>query len=79
MENKIKDINERILSDGDIIDIHQTVNGESKFIVMSLTPLDIRYHYDISRVYEYDMMDLISPSFLTGEVDFEIIGNIFLN
>lgn len=72
----IQDKNGAQLKDGDIIDIHQTVNGQSKFVVKSVTPINIVYDHDRNRQYEYDMHDLIAPSHLTGEVDFEIIGNV---
>ena len=62
------------VSEGDIIDMHQTINGHSKFVVLSLNPLDIRYRYDTKRKYEYDQVSLLSPSF--GLTEFEIIGNI---
>ena len=61
------------LKNGDIIDIHQTVNGENEFVVMNLTPLDIRYNYDRLREYEYDKEDLLAITLGEG---FEIIGNI---
>lgn len=63
-----------ILKKYDIINIHQTVNGSSKFIIMDIINLDIRYVYDIRRRYEYDMSDLLLstpyPDYYT------IIGNI---
>ena len=69
----MKDINNKELKDGDIINIHQTVNGENLFIVLNCLKdeLDIRYGFDISRKYEYDKTDL-----LTNDVDWEIIANI---
>ena len=72
----MKDLNDKELKDGDIIDIHQTVNGENLFLINSVDPLDIRYHYDFSRPYEYDKKDLLSPCRFSGESEFEIIGNI---
>lgn len=65
------------LTNGDIIDIHQTVNGQSQFVVMNVDTLDIRYLYDTRRKYEYDKEDLLSPSKITGETEFEIIGTIY--
>lgn len=64
------DINNKELSSGDIIDIHQTVNGCNLFVVMNLNPLDIRYNYDRLRDYEYDKVDLLNCE------ELEIIGNI---
>lgn len=72
----MEDLNGKVLIDGSIIDIHQTVNGQNKFIVISVIPLDIRYAYDIDRKYEYDKIDLLRPCRFSGEVDWEIIGNI---
>ncbi len=72
----MEDINGKKLIDGSIIDIHQTVNGQNEFIVISVIPLDIRYAYDINRKYEYDKIDLLRPCRYSGEVDWEIIGNI---
>lgn len=70
------DKNDKILSNGDIIDIHQTVNGHNKFIVLDINNLDIRYADDISRKYEYDKHDLLSPCKFSGDVTFEIIGKL---
>lgn len=64
------DINNKELSSGDIINIHQTVNGQNLFVVMNLNPLDIRYNYDRLRDYEYDKNDLLNCE------ELEIIGNI---
>lgn len=72
------------LSDGDIIDINQTVNGvrlffvyfdkfENEWEVKYYTPHSAYRHGD---KYEYDVDSLLSPCRLTGEVDYEIIGNI---
>lgn len=79
--HKINDKNDKLLSNGDIIDLHQTVNGQNLFIIISMTPLDIRYAHDIGRKYEYDTIDLLKPDSLNGSVEFEIIGNIkeFIN
>lgn len=70
---KFYDKNNIEVKAGDVIDLHQTVNGESKFLIESLDPLDIRYRYDANRKYEYDKVDLLSPSMLTGETEYEII------
>lgn len=73
----MKDLNDINLKDGDIIDIHQTVNGSNKFVILTINPLDVRYWYDLSRAYEYDKNDLLAPCKYTNESEFEIIGNIF--
>ena len=71
----MKDANGKRLTPGDIINIYQTVNGQSMFVVASLEPLDIRYHYDMSRVYEYDMAGLLEEDPDFG-VDWEIVDHI---
>ncbi len=63
------DINDNVLKDGDVIDINQTVNGQSTFVVISIEPLDIRYEYSLQYKYEYDKEDLLNT-------EFEIINNI---
>lgn len=76
-ENTLKtqtvDKNDVELEAGDVIDIHQTVNGCSEFFIKSINPLDIYYNYDRSRKYEYDMNQLLSPCRFSGEVEFEIV------
>jgi len=73
--SNIIDMNDIQLKNGDIIDIHQTVNGQNIFVIKSLSPLDIRYKFNMSK-YEYDKDDLLSADNHTGETTFEIIGNI---
>lgn len=65
-----------LLIDGSIINIGQTVNGQSQFIVLTVNPLDIRYLFDISYKYEYNKMELITPDKFSDQIEFEIIGNI---
>lgn len=65
------------ISCGDIIDLHQTVNGENLFVILNTNPLDIRYRHDLLREYEYDKIDLLSPSKFTGETEWEIVNNIY--
>ena len=79
LEIQMEDIKEQRLKDGDIIDVHQTVNGQRYFVVLQKRPLDIRYGYDLTRKYEYDQKDLLAPSKITYEVDWEIIGSIYDN
>lgn len=64
------------LLNGSVIDIHQTVNGENLFVIFGLEPLDVRYYSDVTRVYEYDAVDLLAPDRFTGEVEFEIVKHI---
>jgi len=72
-----KDLNNKELKNGDIIDLHQTVNGQNLFIVLKCEPLDIRYAHDLRREYEYDKEELLRPCQFTGESTYEIIANIF--
>jgi hypothetical protein len=71
------DINGKLLGNGDIIDLHQTVNGQNLFVVVNTEPLEIRYEHNLFRHYEYDKEEMLAPSRFTGEVDWEIIGNIY--
>ncbi len=75
------DKNDKVLKNGDIIDIHQTVNGCSKFVCYfdDQDPLDIRYHEEqcMDNKYEYDKFSLIDVDKCTGEPEFSIIGNAF--
>ncbi|MCB0381685.1 MAG: hypothetical protein KDD24_10540 [Flavobacteriales bacterium] len=74
---KYLDTNQKELKKGDIINLHQTVNGQNMFVVLNTEPLDIRYAHDLQLVYEYDKEDMLSPSRFTGEVDWEIVNNIY--
>ncbi len=71
------DINDKQIECGSIIDLHQTVNGQNKFIVLSIEPLDIRYGHDLTYKYQYDLDELFKPNPISGEVEYEIIGNIY--
>lgn len=71
------DRNDKELKNGDTIDIHQTVNGCSKFLVLDCSEnLDIEYYEDwaMGRKYEYDKKELLDD--WNGESEFTIIGNI---
>ena len=72
----MNDINGIELKVGDIIELFQTVNGQSKFVINSIDPIDISYECDTNRKYEYDMNSLLAPSYYTGEVEWEIVGSI---
>jgi hypothetical protein len=71
-----KDINDKPIFNGCIIDIHQTVNGQNLFAIVDVATLDIRYCHDLTRKYEYDTKDLLAPDKHTGESDFEIVGRM---
>jgi hypothetical protein len=73
----IFDLNERQLKNGDVIDLHQTVNGQNLFVVFTLEPLDIRYAHDLTRKYEYDKFEMLAPSKFLGYVEWEIVNNIY--
>ena len=60
----------------DIIDLHQTVNGQNKFMVRSLIPLVLVYWEDRKRVYEYNAFELLLPDKYDSISSFEIVGNI---
>lgn len=71
------DKNSRKIVNGDIINLHQTVNGQNLFVIFDVSNLDVRYAHDLRYEYEYDKLDLLRPSNLTGETEYEIIGNIY--
>lgn len=73
----MEDKNFKTLKNGDIIDLHQTVNGQSKFVMLDVEKLHMVYAYDPNEVYEYDVKSTLEPSKLTGEIEWEIIGNIY--
>ena len=68
------DANNRKLSENDVINIKQTVNGNNLFRITSLNPLNIVYH-ESGLEYEYDKNDLLSPSTLNGDVEWEIVSD----
>jgi hypothetical protein len=74
------DKNDRELQVGDVIDIHQTVNGQSLFVVFADkdNDLDIKYYIDraVAHDYEYDQEELLEPCRFTGEASFTIIDNV---
>jgi len=72
-----EDTNGKIVINGSIIRMNQTINGYSDFLIMNTNPLDIRYLYDINVKYQYDKEQLLEPCKLSGEIDFEIVGDIY--
>ena len=76
MKNRV-DRNEKLLCNGDIINLHQTVNGQNVFVVLNVLDLDIRYGHDLTRKYEYDKEELLATSKLVSWVEWEIIDNIY--
>jgi hypothetical protein len=73
---KYTDKKDVVLKDGDIIDLHQTVNGESMFLVLTVSPLDIRYFNNPERLYEYSKEGMLEPCRFRGETEWEIIDNM---
>lgn len=71
------DKNGRELKNGDVIDLHQTVNGQNLFVIFQTSPLDIRYGHNVNRKYEYDKEALLKPCKYTGETEYEIVSNIY--
>lgn len=71
------DKNGKELKNGDIIDIHQTVNGEDIFIVVNIETLDLRYGCDLSYKYQYSVSDLLTPNHFNGDIEWEIVGNLY--
>ena len=68
------DKNNVLLKNGDVIDLHQTVNGHNLFVVLDIKSLDVRYKSDF-RKYEYDTKSLLEDSLFGPE--WEIIDNFF--
>lgn len=70
------DKNGKELKNGDIIDIHQTVNGENIFVMLDIKKLDLRYAWDLSWVFNYSVNDLLLPNHFNGDIEWEIVGNL---
>jgi len=67
-----EDCNGILLKDGDIFDVHQSINGCNTFVIVNLELCAVYYFYDncIQMLYEYDTLDLLDIE------ELEIIGNI---
>ena len=91
MKRVAKDKYNQEIKNGDIIDIHQTVNGCRYFVVIDLDNLDVRYYdnnhqgvgFDtwvaIDRKYEYDVEELLDMKpgpFGYIESEIEVVGRI---
>jgi len=78
---KLTDKNEIEFKNGDIIDIHQTVNGQNLFIVFIKDGV-YSATYIFGRPYEYDVMDLLGYREMKEfplDKEVEIIGNVKTN
>lgn len=65
---------------GDILDIHQTVNGVSTFVIFScIGGFDVRYYSNhmSPHEYEYSIYELLEIGIDVSEKEIEIIGNIY--
>ena len=71
------DKNDKELANGDIIDLHQTVNGQNLFVVLDVDSLDIRYIHDLNYKYQYSTFDLLKPDPFHGDTEWEIVGDIY--
>jgi hypothetical protein len=70
------DKNGNELQNGDVINIHQTVNGENIFVMLDVKELDLRYGFEISYKYQYSEIDLLAPNHFNGNIEWEIIGSL---
>lgn len=61
---------------GSVINIHQTVNGENIFVMLDIQKLDLRYGFNLAYEYQYDVIDLLAPNSLNGDIDWVIVGSL---
>jgi uncharacterized phage protein (TIGR01671 family) len=74
----LKDKNGREIFSGDIIDIHQTINGYNLFrIDFDEKIMSVKVFYLNGKEYEYNIRELLEVDEYDKEI--EIIGNIYEN
>lgn len=79
----LKDKNGKKIFEGDIIDIHQTVNGYNQFVIVYNNYQFTAEYYNektkrrTHRFYEYDLDELFEINECEKEI--EVIGNIYEN
>ena len=76
----LKDKNGKEIYEGDIVDIHQTVNGYNQFVIEYYTYKFSARYYDkdkkvIGSLYNYDLDDFFQIN--EFETELEVIGNIY--
>lgn len=72
----IYDMNGKELFEGDIIDIHQTVNGQNKFIICVDDIGITAKYFNTGKEYQYNLRELLDIDLPITDKTIEIIGNI---